>query len=428
MMHRFLACFLFVALSLSVYTPDAHAGTYNAASCSQPDVQSAVNAASDGDIITVPGGNCSWTSTLTIAKSVSIIGAGIGKTVITDNVSGNNMIAIGNGWAAINPRVSGMTINGSAGKSGFKAMIQAGGASASLGFRIDHIRFHNPANIGVVTWDWVWGVIDNCTFDSGGNWALLFNNDSWGGSSYRYGDKAWNDPDDFGTHKFVFVEDCIFNNSAGYTVNYADSYGGARYVLRYNTFNNGFLRAHGTDSTPGRRGTRAVEIYNNQFVNNLTHIAEALEFRSGTALFYNNKASGSGGVDWGIALKCFRDNGNIWATWGRCDGTSYYDQNSSGANGYACLDQPGRGQGDLMASGNDPQPHKWPNQALSAVYIWGNTGFNYGPTSSSSTRIQKSRDYYVDIQKPGYAPYTYPHPLAGAGTVRPNRPANLRAN
>lgn len=82
-----------------------------------------------------------------------------------------------------------------------------------------------------------------------------------------------------------------------------------------------------------------------------------------------------------------------------------------------------------MTSGNNPQPRAWPNQALSPVYIWGNTGFKYGPMSSRSTRIQKGRDYYADVQKPGYRAYSYPHPLTGAaGSDKPKSPSNLRVN
>ena len=422
MMIWFGKCLFMVLLYFLVWNTEANAAPIFSGNCSQANVQAAINSANSGDTVIIPSGTCSWNSKLTIGKSINVVGAGIGNTVIIDNVSKDSMIIIGNQGAAINPRISGMTISGSASKSGFAGIIEVRNSSVSLGFRIDHIRFYNPANIGIVTWDWVFGVIDHCTFDAGAGsgWSILFNNDSWGGRSYDYGDKAWADPDDFGTYKFVFVEDCTFNNSRSYIRTFTDSYGGARYVLRFNTFNNGALVAHGTDSTPGRRGTRAIEVYNNKFVNNLSHIDNALEFRSGTAVFYNNAASGSGGYDGGVALKCFRDNGNYWATWGPCDGTTYYDGNLPGESGYPCLDQPGRGVGDLMRSGSDPQPHSWPYQALSPVYIWGNTGFENGEGGATSTRVQENRDFYLSA-KPGYSAYTYPHPL----TVTLNSPRNV---
>src|ERR1700731_4595842 len=68
----------------------AKAGTTIAAkSVSFADVSSAVNLASNGDTVTVPAGTATWTSTLTITKNISLIGAGIGQTIITNNVPFN---------------------------------------------------------------------------------------------------------------------------------------------------------------------------------------------------------------------------------------------------------------------------------------------------------------------------------------------------
>ena len=83
----------------------AAAATINAASCSQQDVQAAIDLASNGDIVTVPEGNCVWVSgrrfvdsgyyrypSLGINKSVVLIGAGADKTFISVHNSGNNTI------------------------------------------------------------------------------------------------------------------------------------------------------------------------------------------------------------------------------------------------------------------------------------------------------------------------------------------------
>lgn len=85
------------------------------------------------------------------------------------------------------------------------------------------------------------------------------------------------------------------------------------------------------------------------------------------------------------------------------------------------LDQPGRGQGNLL-SGADPVPVAWPNQALEPIYCWGNTlnGVDVGIGSSYPT-IQENRDFFNKTVKPGYVPYRHPHPL-----VAPPPPTNLR--
>jgi hypothetical protein len=88
------------------------------------------------------------------------------------------------------------------------------------------------------------------------------------------------------------------------------------------------------------------------------------------------------------------------------------------------LDQPGRGQGDLIA-GNPPRniavsPARpaWPHNALEPTYSWNNT---YVPTGASvdltvnPTNVWievEGRDFYNNTPMPGYKAYVYPHPLA----------------
>jgi hypothetical protein len=74
---------------------------------------------------------------------------------------------------------------------------------------------------------------------------------------------------------------------------------------------------------------------------------------------------------------------------------------------YPCPDQIGRGQ----------------DQSLSPLYIWNNTGLPVGVEDAVAGMIQLGRDDVVSeddsAAKPGYVPYTYPHPLtvAVAGDV-----------
>jgi hypothetical protein len=94
------------------------------------------------------------------------------------------------------------------------------------------------------------------------------------------------------------------------------------------------------------------------------------------------------------------------------------------------MDQPGRGQGDLLAN-NPPINTKtgtaaWPHQALEPCYFWKNT-LNGQPTSGTSIypNIQEGRDYYNGKPMPGYTPFTYPHPLlTGSGNRRPSSEAS----
>jgi pectin methylesterase-like acyl-CoA thioesterase len=65
--------------------PVASPGSTTAESSSSVDIQAAIDAASDGDVVTVPAGNATWTSSVTIPsnKGISLIGAGRGNTNIT---------------------------------------------------------------------------------------------------------------------------------------------------------------------------------------------------------------------------------------------------------------------------------------------------------------------------------------------------------
>jgi hypothetical protein len=80
------------------------------------------------------------------------------------------------------------------------------------------------------------------------------------------------------------------------------------------------------------------------------------------------------------------------------------------------LDQPGRGQGDLIIGDSPHNPH-WPNQRLEPTYCWNNiytpTGahINAVPGPGNGRLQQLGRDYFNDTPMPGYTPYVYPHPL-----------------
>ncbi len=112
---------------------------------------------------------------------------------------------------------------------------------------------------------------------------------------------------------------------------------------------------------------------------------------------------------------------------------SDWDGNTD-ATGYPCLDQIGRGRGDLLAN---PFPNvinsvtgkiSWPNQTQEPVYLWGNI---YNPPSSNRSHhywsnasqvTQENRDYY--LQLPNHdAPTTSFNGTAGVGqgplAVRP---------
>lgn len=61
------------------------AAMINASSCSSDDVSSAIASASARDTISVPAGNCTWASAITLGNKIQLIGAGeTGETWNTD--------------------------------------------------------------------------------------------------------------------------------------------------------------------------------------------------------------------------------------------------------------------------------------------------------------------------------------------------------
>jgi hypothetical protein len=87
------------------------------------------------------------------------------------------------------------------------------------------------------------------------------------------------------------------------------------------------------------------------------------------------------------------------------------------------LDQPGRGQGDLIV-GDPPVNSRtgtaaWPNQALEPTYSWNNiytpTGAHVNiTTGAGGFMLVQGRDYFNNTPMPGYTPYVYPHPLVSS--------------
>jgi len=75
---------------------------------------------------------------------------------------------------------------------------------------------------------------------------------------------------------------------------------------------------------------------------------------------------------WGYAGTEFNGTGSMW------DGGTALGTDTT--KGYPCLDQPGRGQGDLITGGFPNKVNSttgtiyWPHQALEPIYIWNNTG------------------------------------------------------
>ena len=383
----------------------------------------------DGDTITVPAGSFPWTTTVIITKSITLQGAGAISSVSGGgSTTGSDVTTIVDHYPTTEHKLIGFQLP--AGKTarltGFEfandastvntqaGMIQVSGGSNCI--RIDHNHFHYPVSTPgapstISTYDGVTGVIDHNYFEQelgNGPVGIYLQN------GVRPGDTAWSAPDDFGTDKFIFIEDNRWRNGYPGDANT----GGQRFVYRYNTFvmefddsmriSQGYVSNHGITSGRGR-SSRADEYYKN----NVSAKAPGLNyapwgFNGGTGMVWGNTISQYRFV---VSIGYTRKNNGTYPYgtppngWGNCDGTTGTVWDGPGG-GYPCLDQPGRGQGDLL-SGNFPNIINTRTgnaaqviQKLSPIYIWGNTfnPANYSPVPVVSNQVpvivQPNRDFY----------------------------------
>jgi hypothetical protein len=502
---RFAAVFTaLMAAVLLISATGMNAADINAKSASLIDVSSALTLAKDGDIVKVPAGVVTWTSTLYITKNVTFLGAGASSTIITNGITGASsrppLVKID--LARNLPfRMSGFTFRGgvaTAADTNGEIRINA----ASHSFRIDHCTFDNLHGTYLGIAGFVWGVIDHCLFKLHSDHPITICHNTWNGATF--GNGAWADDAYWGSEKFLFVEDNVFDNSTDKCA--IDAFEGARFVIRHNQFHNCDVTAHGSEGQG--RGTKQVEEYSNSFVYD-SGAGAAAQLRSGSLLTFNNTYRNFAS---GHVLQVYRPFHKS-PHWGPANGKNLYDENepksvtgywergthtgasgsydvvdstknwtsnqwyspgtlfmvrnittetastlnyvwalSNTSNTITCsklvfesdqrttfnkgdvyeiwkvnraLDQPGSGKTVLLQGmGNWPSTAQPMNQANEPCYSWNNKNAVTGADiklTASGPQIKEGRDFFNGTPKPGYTPYTYPHPLTG-----PAPPTNLQ--
>lgn len=425
-----------LAVIATSHAPEARAATYTAASCARDDVASAVGRATNGDTVVIPAGDCTWTTQLTVSAGIHLKGSGQTATTIRDNVPKNGSSTSRLITASVNAPnrfwLSDLTMVGVAPDSNVYNQGHLYVDGTQTAFRIFNFTFNSPQTSVIRTGGAALGVIDSCTVNGSKN-LLTALSPGWGGS--QYGDGSWAEQLYWGSDKAIYVEDCsLIARSSPYVTNFFDGFEGARIVFRNNYVEQGNVTSHGADSGGRRRGIRQMEVYNNRFVFPSEMAADFIVWiRGGSGVVFGNTVTSPGGVNSLVKLTNCRDSnagcgGPSWAPWGACNGSSPYDQNSA-SSGYRCVDQPGSGTSRNLGGLATPT-QQWVGNALEPVYIWGNTISN-GPSfgvANGTANVQQNRDYFVGVQRPGYQPYTYPHPLrSGTTTQPPSPPTQLRA-
>jgi hypothetical protein len=419
LMEPVLLALVLTALSSS----EGQAATRTAASCSRADVQTAVNAAVDGDTVIIPSGACTWTTGITTNKQITITGLVKGTVLITHSAGSGDLFALTTG-ASFSTKVSNITFLAGSG-TGRYLLISGSGRPPIIHdnyFRVPDFQLFQCMTLlrnGAVIHR---NVFESLTVKGGGGSGgagsgclqiKVGSGSSWSTAS------TMGAADTTGTAN-VYIEDNIFTNIYLQAIDCDDN---ARTVIRFNTFNDSGFVCHGADTSP--TGARHTELYNNTFIFHPSGVINGVPFplnlnrwwyvRGGTGVATDNIMADITSGMWGakpeiqLTVQQLRRNAGPNAC----------------CNTYPCLHQIG-------------QSHNGSSLTTEPLYIWNNTGTgtpqspglaDYEPNecpgnNRTATWVQQGRDYVIG-PKPGYAKYTYPHPLASPGGV-PAPPTAVR--
>lgn len=456
---------LFGILSSALFGTALHGQTITAASCSASDIQRALTSVSaDDTTVVIPPGTCTWSTTVTYNQvyTTSIQGqttcTGSPASSCTDNTiinagTGTNALWNLNTVSGKSLRLTGITFTGGDPNQSWGA-VRVTGTSHQL--RIDHCHFNNVQQTALNI-DGVFGVIDHVVVHVVSEFMRPLNSSLNGVGSW--GDNAFAQPTGFGTDQFVFLEDSTItmntSTSSGNGTN--DCYRGGKFVVRHNILNFSSVQGHGTGHAGEDRGCRAAELYQNTFTlsNNPNGYWQFNGFflAGGPAMIWGNTLPTTGGSYYThfITAHINREDSATYAQaatpngWGYCgtavSGTgSAWDQDSASSTGYACLDQVGRGQGDLLSTGFPNRVNTstgkiaWPRQKLEPVYEWGDTWGCTGDSHCSfwgnyDPGIVQNRDYFLGYNNSSCPANPSGTCTAGVGVgTLANRPASCAAN
>lgn len=429
-MKVFVIVLLFLVMLVVSGTCDAD--THIAASCSAGDVQTAINASSDGDIVYFPVAPCAvtWTSGVTVNKEIALSG----RTTACPDACVDNTV-INNGSIAIqanNVRVTGITLSGE--NATIDVHITGGGLS---GWRIDHNHFKDIGQITPSKYSIRIGRWGSAGENIRRNYPGLIDNNSFTGAVQNkaiqmYGGcgtySDWKDTLTLGGSSFLFIEDNKFvHTTLTDGVSSFDCDSGGRFVMRYNTFTNGWINTHGVndggpDGDPTiHTGAHAWEIYNNTFNGNVPYWIRA-NMRGGTGVIHHNSWNfdRKDRVSTPFIFQYYRGDVGPYCTGTySCAGHHSIDGNQN-SSGYPCYQQ----IGVTGSSGITKSPvYEWSNTWQGVAC--GNSGYDcfdvYYSSGCPPQHVQLGRDVIQNgtTPKPGYAPYTYPHPLTSGVLVPP---------
>jgi hypothetical protein len=273
----FLALFL-TFVSIPVFATDHVVADCEEGTIDSKEAEAGVVA---DDRIIVPAGTCTWTTAVTFTKRITLVGNGIGSTVITMSLS--SALNLGTSDAS----VTGFSFtNGGSNIGTFIAAHGDGGQGKIYGNEFTNTFTDNQ----------------RCIYHDGASnptdqhpsylvYSNTFNDcrvSVAGDTSTAFGNQNWANPLNFGNNHTgcIIIEDNVFDY-ASYIGNAIETdYGGCA-VVRFNSFSNAEIHQHGsgvgvTEHPPGR----VIEAYANKILS--TDGNPGIWFRSGTGVIWGN--------------------------------------------------------------------------------------------------------------------------------------------
>lgn len=381
-----------------------------ASSASSAHVQTAVDAASDGDTVLIPNGTVTWTSGVdATAKRIRIRAenytptpagtAGSGATTRNVTITNNSSESLFSFTTSndYHCRLSGIAILDGTGEGSHLTVRGSGSKPMLMDDMYFTLRERGFPTGRHIDWQSLGGVVWNTVIHPkpGKNLGT-----PTGESILLKSTRSWDTASTMGALDTGGLVNWYFEDSTVANASWLDCDELGRAVMRHCVFDGSWSTTHGLSGAGGRH----VEIYDNTF--SVTEADRAIAgryywLRAGTGVFTDNVVN-------------------------NCVNPGAYGSVSFLAIAESFITPSSNPQDRQAGWGHDGA-----SDVIDPIYVWNNTGARASTwyiDAAWADNVQEGREVFVDAgAKPGYSKFTYPHPLRGSGlpTSNPIRSARF---